>query len=206
MRYEIGEKIPFLFLEVDHNGKPPFFGPRYLPWDHKLISVTIHLLECKEHHKVPNEWDEERKLKDDGFIFEDETGQRWFNQYPQSHYGQLDDTNDRRVFKADGDSHSGYLGPWLQHAYEYLENLWRGVHQFRTDESTRQQFVSAENAGNSAAKADEYAKLLEDHYNDIKQQIETRYNLKLDIRPLVFKNKKGEEYPALGYFEVFVVK
>ncbi|BCG50189.1 hypothetical protein [Ralstonia phage RP13] len=102
MRFNVGQKIPFVTIQFERaNGVKEMtgFSGLYQPWDHKLINIHVVMLECKEHHKVPNYWDNSTppKLDCDGFIFTDDEGTRWLNQYPRASYGQTTDTADRVV-------------------------------------------------------------------------------------------------------------
>lgn len=89
MRFEVGRN--YVFMRVLFTGRPRLMN-RYIPWEDTLDSIQTINLTCKEHHKVPGEFSDERKF--DGFIFEDAEGGIWYNQYPNAHYGQLDDRMD----------------------------------------------------------------------------------------------------------------
>lgn len=116
MRYEINKQYPFLIIQfarvfVDAEGRRdpskrsefkqdvvtfyPFPTP---PFEDELIGVHVSMLTCKEHHRVPNAWDSQNRLDNDGFIFEDDAGRVWYNQYPRASYGQMSDEADRRVW------------------------------------------------------------------------------------------------------------
>lgn len=103
MRFNVGEK-PF-FVRVDYTpGEKSFFRTLYMPWNgDKINSIQIIQLEVMEHHKVPWDQDPAGELKYDGFVMKEVTkeghGDTFHNQYPDACYGQLDDTNDRVVFR-----------------------------------------------------------------------------------------------------------
>lgn len=62
--------------------------------DHIINEIKFVESTVKEHHKVPGDWDDEKKY--DGFIF-DVQGCRGLNQYPKASYGQISDTQDRVI-------------------------------------------------------------------------------------------------------------
>lgn len=94
MRFEVGHT--YTFLRTLYTPGRPSFVNVYIPWEDTLTDIQAINLTCKEHHKVPNEFNPEDK-KYDGFVFEGADGGVWYNQYPTASYGQLDDTQDRRV-------------------------------------------------------------------------------------------------------------
>lgn len=132
MRYTVGTTIPFISLSFNaHNGTPEGYsaqiggGSTYYPWSDKLTEMSITLLTCEQHVKVPNEWDTEEKLDNDCFIFTNSTGaHKWNNQYPRAAYGQMSTEADYNVDRQDGDN-------WLRmmDAAHYLQNVYRGVSQ-----------------------------------------------------------------------------
>lgn len=94
MRYEVGQ--PYAFATVRFSGRE--FGDfLYDPRRHILEGIDLVKLTCTEHHKVVIEFYEKDGPKADGFVFVDEQGRTWHNQYPVAYYGQLDDSNDRQV-------------------------------------------------------------------------------------------------------------
>lgn len=105
MRFEINKKYAFICVQFSTQHRQFMNGMSssiYQPWEHTLLGVKVKMLTCVEHHKVPNEWDTSTppKLNCDGFIFlDEETGNRWSNQYPVASYGQTTDTADRVVMR-----------------------------------------------------------------------------------------------------------
>lgn len=102
LRFTVGEVYWFArTLYTDKPMKESSFASIYMPWYHDLDKIEFLPLLCKEHHKVA--WDQDPKDEKtcDGFVFVSPTDETdiWYNQYPAACYGQLDDTNDRVVFK-----------------------------------------------------------------------------------------------------------
>lgn len=142
MRYTVGTKVPFISIQFTTNGKPG--KGTYLPWDDVLVGITIRHMLCKEHHKVQENWDPENRLCHDGFIFDDQTGGLWNNQYPRAYYGQLDDRGDwmiSRNIEVDGKRHVENMSDLAF----YLENLLLGIKEIggRNDGSDSAEKVEA---------------------------------------------------------------
>lgn len=102
LRFTVGEVYWFArTLYTNKDPKLPTFTSLFMPWLHNLDKIEFLPLLCKEHHKVA--WDQDPKSEKtcDGFVFVSPTDETdiWYNQYPKASYGQLDDTNDRVVFK-----------------------------------------------------------------------------------------------------------
>lgn len=106
MRFTVGKQYPFFFMQyVMHGVTDPAstrkclngMGPQFLPWRDKAIKGHVEMLTCIEHHRVPDAHDPEGERTCDGFIFKDNEGNLWYNQYPHASYGQLDDSGDRFV-------------------------------------------------------------------------------------------------------------
>ena len=100
MRYNV--QSIYFFIRIVFTAGSPRFGNLYLPWEDTLDKIQLMSATCIEHHKVPTEWDAE--LSNDGFVFSETEGEslgrKWHNQYPRASYGQLDDSNDYRIFPA----------------------------------------------------------------------------------------------------------
>lgn len=127
MRYEKGQKVPF--IEIDFTATSPRFKATYFPWMDTLNSITIKMMDCVEHHKVPGEWDDEPKY--DGFIFKDQDETTWNNQYPRAAYGQIDDSQNWFVRRVDQDARKMYRMQDLKH---YLEAAYTGVQSLKKEE------------------------------------------------------------------------
>lgn len=89
MRYEVGKT--YAFIRVDFIPKQKRFSSLYLPGIDELKGIHVAKMTCVEHHKVKTRYGDEEV---DGFIFKDETGKIWYNQYPIADYGQTTDTLD----------------------------------------------------------------------------------------------------------------
>lgn len=164
-RFNVGSKYPFIKVHFSLNGNPAFWG-MYLPWEHKLESIELVMLECTEHHKVPSEWDPkpEPALDYDGFIFKgpDFEGKPtvWHNQYPRASYGQVSDAADRIVslhiedieeIRKALDSGRTYE---LDAAFPFLDRILHGVYTLEhTDPSEIEDlFVKVQNLADFATQ------------------------------------------------------
>ena len=101
MRYQVGSDYYFIHVAYTAGDSAVRMTDLFLPWQDELHEIRVRKLTCKEHHKVPGDWDDEKKY--DGFIFVDEDGAQWNNQYPVASYGQIDTSRDRFVQKAHAD-------------------------------------------------------------------------------------------------------
>lgn len=100
MRYEVNQKIWTIFFHMVGSRMYPLYQnyqPEYFKGE-GLPEISFVELTVKEHHKVPNEWDESKppKLEYDGFILVGPNDVPYVNQYPRASYGQLDDRADGR--------------------------------------------------------------------------------------------------------------
>ena len=93
LRYTVGHD--YLFVRVTFERKPGENIRVYIPWICGPATIEVIKLKCASHHKVPNNYND--KPDHDGFIFIDDTGHRWFNQFPRASYGQIDDSMNRKV-------------------------------------------------------------------------------------------------------------
>jgi hypothetical protein len=89
-RFTVGEKT--IFAAQIYEGK----GDVYLPWENTNLVNEIIVATCISEHTVPINFDKIRTGI--GYIFKDQHGRTWYNQYPTASYGQLNDTNDRVLF------------------------------------------------------------------------------------------------------------
>lgn len=124
MRYTIGKQ--YLFVNLN-----------------KKIEYVV--LTCKEHHKVPISFYEEKQA--DGFIFEDENNKKWFNQYSETNYSQLNTCLDYIVFTKTEDFNKienpyeavimGLINSYLDVKIA-LEHLKRFIRRFHNDSEIHQ--------------------------------------------------------------------
>lgn len=134
-RYNVGHT--YCFIEVQYERKEESFFPLYIPGKDELKAINLHMATCKEHHKVHEEWDPKKELKCDGYIFEtphstDETKTHtWHCQYPQAHYGQMDDSMDYKILLSseieDPITSSERLLWGIPQIERYLENILRSI-------------------------------------------------------------------------------
>jgi hypothetical protein len=121
MRYNVGEKT--VFIDIDYVATTPRFGALYLPWEDTLKGIDLLMLTCAEHHKVTDGYSDQ--LDCDGFVFTDDNGVKWNNQYPSASYGQLDTSADyvvRCTVKEEGTKRKVATD-----LCAYLDNVYRGI-------------------------------------------------------------------------------
>ncbi len=97
IRYEVNQFYPFIFFHGKYREDQPENDPFIMSYtgDKLIERVELKVLKCVEHHKVRGEFDEKNaEPKFDGFVFLDQEGLRWHNQYPSASYGQLSDGGD----------------------------------------------------------------------------------------------------------------
>lgn len=96
MRYNVGQKVWTIGLDLvsKKTGETtyPFSFRAPHPEQYSIAQIFFNELTVTEHHKVPGEWDNEKKY--DGFILIDGQNRVWHNQYPRAIYGQLSDSSD----------------------------------------------------------------------------------------------------------------
>lgn len=222
MRYTVGKKYPFiliqheLYLTVDdrqvHLRYVDCPGRPYLPWEEgaTLLGIALRMLTCAEHHKVPNEWDEKNELTCDGFVFKDESDNTvWYNQYPRASYGQISDTNDRRVrlhepdeskFKEMFDNETIHC---MEDARYRLGEIHNGIWIYSaTDEQ-----AAAARGWHRRYNNPTIAASLTEHAKQVQLAIETLADRKLKITTHTFRTKDkltGElsEHTLEGHFDV----
>jgi hypothetical protein len=143
MRYQVGSIVPFIRIQFAYpNCNVALMSNTFLPWESKLKGISIFWLECAEHHKVFNSWDE-KKTGDtyDGFIFKSQIADDariWHNQYPTASYGQLSDSNNyvaKRDVSEEELEEKGVEGCspdyYLTDLCYYLANLLNGEYELR---------------------------------------------------------------------------
>ena len=88
-RFKIGEKTLFIYIDYYPGLTTGGYGNeiitnslRFNPVRDKLRTIKGVVLTCKEHHKVSSIDGSDPTDSFDGFIFTDENGLTWFNQYP----------------------------------------------------------------------------------------------------------------------------
>lgn len=179
-RYTLGQHV--LFLRVNFSG-PVRFGSVFLPWEDTLKSIETYRLICAEHHAVADQQDPNEEKKYDGFVFVQEDGTRWHNQYPKASYGQLDDRQDYRVRRdptcrkstMTRDELLEQFGAFTD-ARAYLEDLYQGIHELKR------------------AGADEKAEALESHLGDVVHMAE--------MAGFTVSAVPHQELPDLGIYDI----
>lgn len=169
MRFQVGKIYPFVLIEFVTNA--PRLGNLYLPWEDKLLTLQIKMLECQEHVLVPFQGYTEPEH--DGFIFKGMTAGQWFNQYPTYYDNQMSDTNCWIVRE---DFHpSGERPRKMTLATRYLEQIDRGITDLRKQ------------------GREDWALQLEAHFKVIELDLLMTHRLKTVIRPIVLEDHTGKK-------------
>lgn len=191
MRYTVGNNYAFARVKFEGQG---FFSPLYVPTRHNFIGIDMVLLRCAEHHKVSDEYRDEASC--DGFIFEQvkpEASQRWLNQYPTAHYGQLDDSADRRVrreYPEDApftDEHMVFYSD----AFHMLAEIYRAFN----GSQAHQELLGL---------TSEMRTGFEIYFQVFKNQLETLIDHKVECRPFQIKKTDGTVAISNSYFETIL--
>lgn len=159
MRYNVGSKS--LFMRINYTASAHRRVAIYLPWEDKLHSIKLLPLLCTEHHKVNWRYDDTgQEPKHDGFVFREESGRVWHNQYPIADYGQMCDRNDRLVWPTedlseDEKSHGSPLFGCYEDVVVVLERIESGLRQ-----------------ADEALKRSQRYELLKAHYDEIVAMVE----------------------------------
>lgn len=186
MRYQVGSKVPFLVIQYEASTGRKYlngFGSTFMPWEGTLLNIHVEMLECIEHHKVPNAYDESDTptLDCDGFIFKAEAGFIWHNQYPRASYGQVSDTADRIVSRAfpEGTDHKTIDVEntiiYMESAFHRLAEMHRGIYHFQTEATDE-----------NREKCEQYATLLTELANQTQQAIEKVSGRKVVLDKLTY--------------------
>lgn len=98
MRLNVNEEVYGINFEYKGEEETNMFFsmPNTFRGNKEVVSIRLAKLTVSEHHRVPSEWDVDRKPDCDGFILKDDKGVEWRNQWPVASYGQVSDTADRR--------------------------------------------------------------------------------------------------------------
>lgn len=173
MRYNVGQTV--LFMYVNFIASEPRLGNLFYPWKDELVGVNFKKLTCKEHHRVPGDWDDE--IKYDGYIFsetKDGKEELYNNQYPRASYGQTDDSANWMIIDHTTDDHHYY-----RDASKHMEIILRGIHDLKEREP-------------------EWSKALQEHFDNMVKLI-SEQGFDVKIEPVVFKKLDGttESYPDI---------
>ena len=174
MRFTVGESIPFVHVKFQFkNGESNADGlgfNTFYPWYHKLIGIDFLMLKCTEHHNVPVS---ESASMADGFIFTQDNGNIWHNQYPVAHYGQFSNTSDslarRHLETEDAMNEEIEKGANLfemKSLSSYLSDVARGIFELRC-ESEKSTASEPDYLGHMA--------LLQGHYDDVVSKFEREF-------------------------------
>lgn len=184
MRYQIGQKIPVIsfLLKGERPDGSTYERPavHYMPWDEQVVSSEIVYLTVKEHHKVPNAYDQSGELSCDGYILETGEGERWFNQYPRASYGQLDDSGDRHFHR---ENWKDYKYRHYVALFHYMENLLRGEAQLISDKP-------------------DWANMLRTQYEELKKRYEELTGYVIVYEPSYLTGFNGEKHFADDFFTI----
>ena len=110
MRYEVNQFYPFIFFHGRYFSDRTENDPFIMSYTGSELTkhVELKILKCIEHHKVRGDYDkEDMEPQYDGFVFLDQEGIRWYNQYPRASYGQTNDAANGVVHVSDFDFAEG---------------------------------------------------------------------------------------------------
>jgi hypothetical protein len=178
MRYQIGQRVPFIHFNIENSITPQWFTKPYLYNENKILKTTIVVMECIEHHKVPWEYDTDNECKYDGYIFKNNEN-IWYNQYPKASYGQISSEQDSiiSIHYEDNEKYKCENEDELFEMYDlksFLQLLLRGI-------SINKQIKK---------EAQEYIEKLESLVNDISKQLKDEFSIDLIIKPRVFEGRE----------------
>lgn len=164
-RFNVGE-VEY-FINVDYKMNELRFGNMYIPWLDTLNGFHVLKLTCAEHHMVPWDQDPKEEKKYDGYVFKDDEGTSWHNQYPRASYGQITDAADwivrRTVVSSDKLRFEKYT-----HFTNYIQDMIEGVSHLKK-------------AGNILE-----AKKLQEWQDQLEQYMVKNHGLKFKIVPTMF--------------------
>lgn len=121
-RYTVGQRYPFIRLRFQNVP----FSPVFLPWLHRLDEIQLLEVTCKSAHLVRSEWDsDDVEPKYTGYIFVDDSGREWYNQYPRYSCGQITDEGRFRISPAEPTEEELFLN--YEQTELFLERILRGV-------------------------------------------------------------------------------
>ena len=96
-RFTINQVVPVIGFEIKFNNGNKNIGFSTPLIGDEVMGICIELLKCVSHHKVSSSCSGPNDDKThDGFIFENNDGVVYHNQYPYAAYGQLNDSADSR--------------------------------------------------------------------------------------------------------------
>lgn len=127
-RFTVGEAVPFVSVRFVKSPRPyiyqslrSIFGITRMD---NIQDVQLLLLTCVSEHPVAVEYDVSEEKNCLGYIFADDAGNTWHNQYPWASFGQLHDDADTRVTWA---GHNGVrdFRAWIHEHPDF-------IYQFKT--------------------------------------------------------------------------
>jgi hypothetical protein len=200
-RYIVGQKYPFICVVFESKDSNRFYIGPYCPWLHTNLQMKVIVLECKSRHAVSEGYDPSERKKYTGFIFTDADGHVWHNQYPHASYGQLDDSNDRRVhpegWRADGKWHEPFDGTpfsfqehlvMFEDAMSFVANIEKALLRDAAGKAGEDSFLAK-----SIFEGDQ-ADQLRTYQREVVAAIEeVSGGLKVKYRSLTFKYTDGRE-------------
>ena len=169
-----------------------FARPYFYDIDDKPLKTTISKMKCKEHHKVYWEYDDKKAPPTyDGFVFTDNKGGVWYNQFPYASYGQLEDSQNRHVHLNDWDVDDKTIIYNMYNFKSYMKELYNGIHNVRKS--------GDENKAN----------ILQTHFDEVKELFEKQFGKKITIKPNIrtmYNNDNSEivEHSLEGYVDVVI--
>lgn len=220
-RYNVGQKYLFVrtvFHCIDPDDMQAKWVRLYMPWLHKLDRVEFLILECIEHHKVAWDQDPNGEKKYDGFVFRRvggnyERGNIWCNQYPHAAYGQLDDSNDRLIRRADpAMDPEGFSKKqralWEEKDYDRFFNKLRKTEQedflFEPFTDGEKFFARLKRAINQNGLFNEEQKQQMEKFQLLMQLEISKMGMSVEYGPFIFHRTTGEAHELPGHYSATI--
>lgn len=215
-RFVVGETYTFtrtLFEKGENR-----FGRLYLPWVDKLKSIEVVNLTCVSEHAVAWDQDPKGEKNNKGYLFTDDAGNKWANQYPTASYGQLDDSADRVVRRhfetsellvcgEDGEALKDGLNDYVKK--RGTEALWEIF-----DSQLWSPFTLAESAigtiyeginQNKVGFELDHKEQLQDYMDTLIKEVEQHSKKKIKFQPFVIKYTDGRPDRVSDYIQAVLV-
>ena len=210
-RFVVGETYTFT-RTLFEKGKDRF-GSLYLPWVDTLKDIEVVNITCVSEHAVAWDQDPKGEKNNKGYLFTDDAGNKWANQYPTASYGQLDDSADRiviRYFETPELLICGKNGEALKDSdnkyvrKEGTEELWAIFDsQFWSPFTLAETVLGSLYRGINSKVGFEldHKEQLRDYMEDVIKKVEQYSNKKVSFEPLIIKYTDGRPDKTSNYVQ-----
>jgi hypothetical protein len=186
-RFQVGQiVIGFTFIIRNRNGNELLTPSN--PFGQERTGIKLVMLECVEYHKVPTLYDESNIS--DGYIFKDENGNIYHNQYPHAEYGQISTEQDWLFLEINIKQMALY-----KYFNNYIEHLLRYIYK-----ETR-----IVNSNESSSRDIEYLKALREEFLTMTSLYKEFTGDKVKFKPREFKTTDGGVRRPKGFFRMMNV-